>query len=70
MNCDVCGEDLRNEDGKIWPGKSIALLGAHPARRKVEKAFGKNKFDICYVCVLKSLGVKKHAKVGQPKDPA
>ena len=70
MNCDVCGESITDEDGN-WPGKSIALLGAHPARKKVEEIFGKNKFDICYVCILKSLGVKtKHAKAGQPKDPA
>ena len=71
MNCDACGENMTDEDGN-WPGKSIALLGAHPAKERVEEVFGKNKFDICYVCVLKSLGVKekKHAEAGQLKDPA
>ncbi|MCK5016959.1 MAG: hypothetical protein KAS32_07785 [Candidatus Peribacteraceae bacterium] len=59
MNCDVCGEDLRDENGSVWAGKQISLLGAHPARKRVEEVFGKNKFYICYVCVLKSLGVKR-----------
>lgn len=63
MKCDACGKDLSNEDGENWPGKSIALLGAHPARKRVEEVFGKNKFDICYVCVLKSLGVKVKNKI-------
>ena len=58
MNCDVCGQDLKGEDGYIIAGKEIALLGDHPARKKVEEIFGKNKFSICYICVLKSLGVK------------
>lgn len=59
MQCDVCKEDLRDENGVAVIGKEISLLGANPARKKVEELFGKNKFKICHVCVLKSLGVKK-----------
>lgn len=66
MNCDVCGENLNYEGEGNVVGKEIALLGANPARKKVEEIFGKNKFYICYVCVLKSLGVKKikHVEAG------
>ncbi len=59
MNCDVCGSDLKDEDGRNVIGKKVLLLGAHPARKKVEEIFGKNEFCICHVCVLKSLGVKE-----------
>lgn len=58
MNCDVCGYSLKSEEG-IVIGMKVYLLGANPARKRVEKVFGKNKFDICYVCLLKSLGVKE-----------
>lgn len=58
MDCDVCGQDLRGEEG-IVIGKKVYLLGANPARKRVEEVFGKNKFNICYVCLLKSLGVKE-----------
>lgn len=59
MNCDVCGEDLRDEDGVAVIGINISLLGANPARKRVEEIYGKNQFNICHCCRLKSLGVKK-----------
>ena len=65
MNCDVCGENLKDENGKAVAGVTIRLLGANPARKKVEDIFGKNIFRICHVCQLKSLGVKpkRHAEM-------
>lgn len=59
MFCDVCKQDLRDENGHLVVGMQISLLGANPARKRVEELFGKNKFNICHVCLLKSLGVKK-----------
>lgn len=66
MYCDACGQDLRI-DGHIIVGTQVSLLGANPARKKVEELFGKNQFNICYACLLKSLGVKK---IKRPKKKA
>jgi hypothetical protein len=64
--CDVCGFDLRF-DGKLTiSGVQIDLLGANPARKRVEELFGKNQFKICYVCWLKSLGVKPKGHAEKP----
>ena len=57
-DCSVCNIDLRDEGGYTQSGIEINLLGATPARKRVEKLFGKFKFKICHVCYLKSLGVK------------
>jgi len=59
MNCDVCGCNLKDERGYNVAALKISLLGANPARKKVESLFGKNQFRICYVCRLKSLGIKE-----------
>lgn len=66
MNCDVCGENLNDERGKANAGIVIQLLGANPARKRVEEIFGKNRFRICYVCWLKSLGVKPKRYAEKP----
>ena len=58
MNCDVCGIDLKDEDGYAIQAVEVALLGANSARKRVEDIFGKFKFRICHVCYLKALGVK------------
>jgi hypothetical protein len=65
MNCDVCNENLKDESGKLKDesgkanaGVVINLLGANPAKKRVEEIFGKSQFRICHVCWLKSLGVK------------
>ncbi len=75
MNCDVCGHDLRDEDGYITAGLRISLTGCaetSEGQRTID-TFDKIKFDICYVCWLKSLGVKEPKKptpkTGQSKDP-
>ncbi len=66
MNCDVCGHNLKDEEGFATQAIEVALLGANPARARVEKMFGKFKFRICHVCYLTALGVKKkkHIKPG------
>lgn len=67
MNCDVCKTSLIDRDGYDIVGKKISLLGAHSAREEVEILFGKNVFNICHICLLKSLGVKpikKSTKAG------
>ena len=74
MNCDVCRHDLRDEDGYITAGLRISLIGYADTKegQRAIKTFGKNKFDICYVCQLKSLGVKElkpTQKTGQSKEP-
>jgi hypothetical protein len=49
---------MKDDDGCTVVALNVSLLGANPERRRVEKIFGKNKFNICYVCQLKSLGIK------------
>ncbi len=68
MNCDVCGHDLRDENGLAVAAIDVKLLGAAPEKERVKEIFAKTKFRICYVCYLKSLGIKT-ISVGQPKDP-
>lgn len=58
-NCDVCGFDLTDDTGYATKAKEIKLLGATPERKRVIDIFGKNEFSICYVCYLKSLGIKE-----------
>jgi len=64
--CDVCGYDLKDEDGYAIVGVQVDLLGANPARKRVEEVFGKNQFSICHVCQLKSLGVKPKGHAEKP----
>lgn len=56
-NCDVCGYDLKDEAGFANAGYKVDLQGKRERERVVE-IFGKYKFRICHVCLLKSLGVK------------
>ncbi len=58
MNCAVCDGSLKDADGYANFAVEVALLGPSPARERVEKIFGKFKFRICYLCYLKSLGIK------------
>lgn len=75
MNCDVCGHDLKDEDGFAVCGVEVALLGATAARQRIEDTFGKFKFRICHICYLKALGVKtlkekeKSHKNRKPEKP-
>lgn len=58
MNCSACGFDLKDEDGYATPALEVNLLGATPARKRVEEIFGEHKFRFCHVCYLKRLGAK------------
>jgi len=62
--CDVCGNNLRDDElDSNFIGIEISLKypateRPHKELRRIEKTFGRLKFDICYVCWLKSLGIK------------
>ena len=64
VKCDVCGEDMIDDDITLTgiefklkiPKKSGKV--PHEVCRVLE-TFGKTEFRICYVCWLKSLGVKE-----------
>ena len=61
MICDVCKADLKEEDGKSIVAKQVGLYGAlaeSKQGKRVKEVFGKIDFCICYVCYLKSLGIK------------
>lgn len=64
MNCDVCGYDLKDEGGFANPAVKVDMQGKREMERVVE-IFGKYKFRICYVCLLKSLGVRVKTKSGK-----
>jgi len=66
LPCSVCGQDMYDPKTKntvtgihigicVKPGEEE---GAHSEYKRVIKVFGKNEFDICYVCWLRALGVK------------
>lgn len=57
--CDVCNFDLTDDAGYATVGKTVQLSNSVPEKQRAIKAFGKNKFNICYVCYLKSLGLKE-----------
>lgn len=69
VKCDICGEDMTDEDLK---GKYATLIGleiklklpkksgkVHHEICRVLETFGKTEFRICFVCWLKSLGFKE-----------
>lgn len=64
VKCDACGEDMTDNDTTLiglkiefdMPKKSGKV---HHEICRVLDAFGKTEFKICYVCWLKSLGVKE-----------
>lgn len=64
MICDVCGRSMTTKDGTTLIGVSISLgyEGNSKWKRKVKKIYPEidlNKsYNICYVCWLKSLGIK------------
>lgn len=63
MICDVCGMDLKEEEGsKSLVAKRVSLLGAmadSKEGKRVKEKFGKTDFCVCYVCLLKALGIKE-----------
>ena len=57
--CDVCGINMTDR-GCTAIGKDISVQGDHKEFQRVENAFGKTDFKICFVCWLKSLGIKEN----------
>lgn len=65
--CDSCGEAVGEADGVMInfgesQGNNTSRILWNPSEARIaqrlEDAFGKRKFRICYVCWLKSMGVK------------
>ena len=60
--CDVCNEELTDVE------KNTTIIGVlfniskldkdHSETKRIKEIFGKTEFNICYVCWLKSLGIK------------
>ncbi len=61
MKCDACGYNLKDGGGFANAAIAISLLG-RPEKERVNEVFGKTKFKICYVCYLKSLGIRPFKK--------
>ncbi len=59
MKCDVCDRNLTDQYGISIVGISIQISNFIAEEKRVEKLFGKKEFNVCYVCLLKSLGVKE-----------
>jgi len=68
--CDSCGHDMYDPktnnsvtgvriEVAVRPGEEKT---AHAEFKRIIDTFGKSDFDVCYVCWLKSLGVKPKKK--------
>jgi hypothetical protein len=69
--CDVCSFDLTDDSGYATIGKVVQLSSSAPEKQRAINMFGKDKFNICYCCYLKSLGIKqpKTETVSDSKRP-
>ena len=61
--CDVCGRDMVDENDCEVVGMSLIVVDnrevmEHPEIARLRDTFGKTSFKICYVCWVKSLGIK------------
>lgn len=56
--CDVCGKPMHDDEGHDCIALHVEVL-VHPEADRVLKIFGKQAFDICFVCFLRMLGVKE-----------
>ncbi len=67
-NCDVCGISLIDKSGTAVIALGISVLSILSAdtitteSERVKTLFGKTDFNICYVCLLRSLGVKENER--------
>lgn len=56
--CDVCNHCMTHGNMSM-AGYTLELEDSvNPEKKRVMAEFGKLKFKICYVCLLKALGVK------------
>lgn len=56
--CDACGRPMYDDEGRECIAVNIAVY-AHPEADRVLKVFGKQTFNICFVCFLRALGMKE-----------
>lgn len=57
--CDSCGYSMYHEkENGNTIGMSISITEELEEGRNIKKIFGRSKFNICYSCWLKSLGIK------------
>ena len=57
--CAVCGIPITDKSDTAIAAMFITVEGDHAETRRVKNRFGKTSFKICYVCLLKALGVKE-----------
>lgn len=65
--CDVCGHHMKSKTDK---GEMIGIsftfneasFGDHSEIKRIERMFGKTKFNVCFPCCLSSLGIKRKNK--------
>lgn len=60
--CDVCGRPMYDGEGRECIAVNIAVY-EHSEADRVKEAFGKQSFNICFVCFLRALGVKEPNKI-------
>jgi len=63
--CSACGHDLADKEGFRVSAVDIRIDDSTPEGKRASELFGGKEFHICYVCWLKSLGVKQHGRVIQ-----
>ncbi len=62
-NCNVCGINLIDKSGTAVIALGVSVLDVNTITTEAERVkslFGKTDFNICYVCLLRSLGVKEN----------
>lgn len=60
--CDVCGRSMYDGERRECIAVNIAVY-EHSEADRVKEAFGKQSFNICFVCFLRALGVKEPNKI-------
>lgn len=66
IHCDVCNTDLTDETGATVIGMAYNLSDirsdktkpAHKEYVRLVEVFGKENFNVCFVCWMKAMGIK------------
>ena len=64
--CDVCDKPMYDDVGREEIAVAINIWD-HPEADRVLKIFGKQRFNVCFLCFLRALGVKEK-RTGEKKD--
>jgi hypothetical protein len=56
--CDVCGKPMYDDVGHEEIAVSVNISD-HPEADRLLEVFGKQRFNVCFVCFLRALGVKE-----------